>query len=54
MGFITKAVEILEKELNNDKPSIAMAMKYSTAHKVVVCVCGENCFQKHSTPIWRP
>ena len=27
-GFITKAVEILEKELNNDKPSIAMAMKY--------------------------
>ena len=26
--FITKAVEILEKELNNDKPSIAMAMKY--------------------------
>ena len=28
MGFITKAVEILEKELNNDKPCIAMIMKY--------------------------
>ena len=28
MGYIKKAVEILEKELNNDKPSIAMAMKY--------------------------
>ena len=27
-GYITKAVEILEKELNNDKPSIALAMKY--------------------------
>ena len=26
--YITKAVEILEEELNNDKPSIALAMKY--------------------------
>ena len=27
-GFITKAVEILEDELNNDKPSIVLAMNY--------------------------
>ena len=27
-GYITKAIEILEKELNNDKPSVALAMKY--------------------------
>ena len=27
-GYITKAVEILEDELNNDKPSIALTMKY--------------------------
>ena len=27
-GYIKKAVEILENELNNDKPTIAMAMKY--------------------------
>ena len=27
-GFITKAVEILQDELNNDEPSIAMAMKH--------------------------
>ena len=27
-GYIKKAVEILEKELNNDKPSIALAMKH--------------------------
>ena len=27
-GYIKKAVEILDKELNNDKPSITMAMKY--------------------------
>ena len=26
--YVTKAVEILEEELNNDKPSIALAMKY--------------------------
>ena len=26
--YITKVVEILENELNNDKPSIALAMKY--------------------------
>ena len=27
-GYVDKAVEILEKELNNDKPSIALAMKH--------------------------
>ena len=27
-GYIKKAIEILEKELNNDKPGIALAMKY--------------------------